>query len=225
MDESGFISAFGSAASGAGAGSFLGPPGALVGAGLGFVGGLMNTSSQQATNTAMLNAQGMQDLYGLQWRAGDATAAEKATGINRLALLGVPTASGVPHLVSPDSGQGAMAAGRSLMTAFKDPHEVAMDRLNEARSAAEVELMQSNAINSRIQGALQEFTLDKLRSDHNARPSGVEYPAGYEWFKKLNEWAVSRGLDKDPTALGRGAFTPNWETGAWLRDRLGNFYR
>lgn len=78
------------------------------------VGGLFGQRNQ--AEIAKQNIQ-MQEAFaqqGIQWRAADATAAEKETGINRLALLGVPTGSFSNVAGSNDLGQGIANAGQDI---------------------------------------------------------------------------------------------------------------
>lgn len=52
--------------------------------------------------------------HGVQWRAEDATAAQNETGINRLALLGVPTNSFSNVVGATDAGAGISRAGQDI---------------------------------------------------------------------------------------------------------------
>lgn len=92
----------------------LGFLGSLVGAGSSLLGGLMGSNA--ADKQAEANNQMQLDFAqnGLSWKAGDATRAQAATGINRLALLGAPTSS-YSNVVGGDGGGSAMSgAGQDI---------------------------------------------------------------------------------------------------------------
>lgn len=103
--------------------------GGLLSAGSSLIGGLFGKSSQDdslAAQQAMFDKNiEMQKEFaqnGVQWRAADATAAQTATGINRLALLGVPTSSFAANTGSfPSSspvGEGIASAGQDIQRAI-----------------------------------------------------------------------------------------------------------
>lgn len=106
--------------------SFLG---GLLSAGSSLIGGLFGSNNQSKAleaqeQMASDNYQHQKEFaqQGLQWRANDATAAQTASGINRLALLGAPTASFSNNIVSPDAsnpmGAGIAAAGQDIQRAI-----------------------------------------------------------------------------------------------------------
>lgn len=88
--------------------------GSLISAGANLLGGSMQTSN--AANVAAQNIalQTQFAKQGLQWRAADATAAQNQTGINRLTLLGAPSASFSNIAGNTDAGQGVQRAGQDL---------------------------------------------------------------------------------------------------------------
>lgn len=78
------------------------------------VGGLFGQRNQAQINQQNIQEQELFAQSGLQWRAQDATKAQTETGINRLALLGVPTNSFSNVVGSNDLGQGVAAAGQDI---------------------------------------------------------------------------------------------------------------
>lgn len=77
-------------------------------------GGESAQKSQEAIANENLAQQVSFAQHGLQWRAADATQAEKDTGINRLALLGVPTTSYSNQVGSTALGDSIGAAGQDV---------------------------------------------------------------------------------------------------------------
>lgn len=88
--------------------------GSLVGAGTRLLGGILGQSS--ADKQAAANRQAQLDFaqHGVTWKAQDATAAQEATGINRLALLGVPTNSFSNVVGSTSLADSIGGAGQDL---------------------------------------------------------------------------------------------------------------
>lgn len=79
------------------------------------VGGFLNRSSAQSIAAQNIQEQMAMAEHGVTWRARDATRAQAETGINRLALLGVPTSSF--SNITGDSGalgQGVANAGQDI---------------------------------------------------------------------------------------------------------------
>lgn len=103
--------------------------GGLLSAGSSLISGLFGQSSQdkalaqqRALNDQNIALQKEFAQNGLQWRAADATAAQTASGINRLALLGVPTSSFSNNVGSFPSdspiGAGIASAGQDIQRAI-----------------------------------------------------------------------------------------------------------
>lgn len=88
--------------------------GGALSAGGSLLGAQMNTSSAQAIAAANIQNQINFAKNALSWRAQDATEAQQATGINRLALLGVPTSSFSNVVGDTDPGAGVRGAGQDI---------------------------------------------------------------------------------------------------------------
>lgn len=113
----------------------------LLSAGVKIFGGLFGQSS--AEKQAEANRQAQMDFaqHGVTWKAQDATAAEKQTGINRLALLGVPTNSFSNIVGSSSLGDSISSAGQDIgravaaATAQPSRQQQLEEKLLEARIA------------------------------------------------------------------------------------------
>lgn len=121
---------------------------ALIGAGASLLGGIFNR--QSASDIAQQNIMMQQQFAqkGLTWRAEDATRAQDKTGINRLALLGAPSAS-FSNIVGDSSlGAGIADAGQSLgraVAAATDQPSRA-DQLNEKLLEARIANVQADTV-------------------------------------------------------------------------------
>lgn len=82
------------------------------------LGGLFGQSSAKSVASENIAAQQAFAQHGVTWRAQDATTAQEKTGINRLALLGVPTSSFSNVVGSNDLGSGVAAAGQNISRAI-----------------------------------------------------------------------------------------------------------
>lgn len=87
--------------------------GSLISAGGNLLGGMLNRDAVAKANDRAAWMQGQIAMYGPTIQAEAATAAEKATGINRLTMLGVPSLN-APPVVAGDPGAGVSAAGQDL---------------------------------------------------------------------------------------------------------------
>lgn len=149
----------------------------LVSAGASIFGGL--TGANQAENTAERNAN-LQTQFaqeGLRWKAFDATEAEKQTGINRLALLGVPTSS-FSNLVGDSSlgdaiGKSGQDIGRAVAAATEKQSRA--DQLNE--KLMEAKIANVNADTVRLQAAASEMAT-KLGQPGTGVPFPTPDPRG-----------------------------------------------
>lgn len=112
----------------------------LIGAGASLLGGIFNRNSAEKTAEANRASQLQFAQQGVQWRAQDATAAEKQTGINRLALLGVPTNSFSNVVGDSSLGDSISSAGqnlgRAVAAATSQPSRA--DQLNEKLLEAKI---------------------------------------------------------------------------------------
>lgn len=173
-------------------GGFLG---SLLSAGTSLIGGMM--SSDSATKQAEANYQNQLQFAqnGLQWRALDATNAEKAYGINRLALLGAPTTS-FQNTVG-DTGQmgaGVAQAGQDIgraLNAMADKNDRQRDLENKLLEA-KIANVNSDTVRNQMAASkavtqaptaptplYQDFVDDKGR--HFRLPSGKASSAMQNW--------------------------------------------
>lgn len=108
-----------------------------------------------AAKTAAANLAAQKDFaqHGITWKAQDAVAAEAATGINKLAALGVPTNSFSNIVGSDGLGDGMARAGqdlgRAVAAATAQPSKA--DQLNE--KLLEAKIANVNADTVRMQAA------------------------------------------------------------------------
>lgn len=113
---------------------------AIIGAGSKLLGGLLSSSSQEDIAARNIQNQIMFAQHGLSWRAADATAAQDKYGINRLTMLGAPSASF--SNVTGDSGLGdavgsaGESVGRGIGAATAEPSKA--DQLNEKLLEAKI---------------------------------------------------------------------------------------
>lgn len=130
----------------------LGFLGSVLGAGSSLLGGLFGSDAQKQANEANLQMaqenlafQQRVETQGLQDRAADATAAQTATGINRLALLGAPTFSPSPvsagQVGDTSMSSGIASAGQDIQRGISayaeasDRHAELQNKLLEAQIA------------------------------------------------------------------------------------------
>jgi len=116
---------------------FLGP---LISGGMSLLGGIFGQQNQANIAAQNLAQQLSFAQHGLTWKAQDATTAQEQTGINRLALLGVPTNS-FSNLVGDNSlgdsiGKAGQDLGRAVAAATSQPSR--MDQLNEKLLEAKI---------------------------------------------------------------------------------------
>lgn len=114
----------------------LGFLGTLLGSAATLFGGLTGQARQNSIAQQNIAMQQQFAQKGLQWRAADATAAQDATGINRLALLGVPTGSfsnvAGDNVLGDSIGKMGSDISRSMMAASD---------INERKNALEEQLV------------------------------------------------------------------------------------
>lgn len=79
--------------------------GSLLSGASSLLGGLFNRQSAQSIASQNIAQQMLYAQNGLQWRANDATKAQAETGINRLTLLGAPSAS-FSNIAGDDGSMG-----------------------------------------------------------------------------------------------------------------------
>lgn len=190
-------------------GLFDGLLGSLVSGVAGIFGSNENADAIRATNAANIAEQdkinseniALQKEFaqsGLQWRAADATAAQSASGINRLALLGAPTAS-FSNLVgaeskAPEPGNGLIGLGQDVgraLNAFVDKNDRAADLDNKLKEAQIANVNSDTVKNQAVASKAvtqaptaptplyQDFVDDKGR--HFRLPSGKASSAMQNW--------------------------------------------
>lgn len=125
--------------------------GGLIGTGAKLLGGIFGQEKQDKQAEANRQAQLDFAQHGVTWRAQDATAAEQATGINRLALLGAPTSS-FSNVVGGNSladsiGDAGQSLGRAI--AAGTDRTTRTDELNE--KLLEAKIANVNADTVRLQ--------------------------------------------------------------------------
>jgi len=122
-------------------GSLLGSVGSIFGA---------DRTAQAQEQTARNNMLMQQEFAqsGVQWRARDASEAEKNTGINRLTLLGAPTASFSNVVGASDAGAGVSAAGQQIGRAIGALADktTRLDQLNEQLVEAKIANINSDTV-------------------------------------------------------------------------------
>lgn len=146
---------------------------ALISAGASLLGGLINSSSSRSNNAANLQQQLSFAQNGVSWRAQDATRAQNETGINRLALLGVPTNS-FSNLVGDSSlgdsiGRAGQDIGRAVAAGVDQPSRE--QQLNE--KLLEAKIANVNADTVRMQAAASDMV---RRMGQPGTPPGVPIP-------------------------------------------------
>lgn len=121
----------------------LGPIiGGLISGGSSLLGSSMNAKAQQAIAAANIQNQINFAKNSLSWRAQDATEAQQATGINRLALLGVPTSSFSNVVGATDPGAGVREAGQDIGRAV-----AAASSIDQRRNELENKLLEAKIAN------------------------------------------------------------------------------
>lgn len=129
----------------------------LIGAGAKLLGGIFSSNSAEKTAQANMAAQRDFAQHGVTWRAQDATRAQEETGINRLTLLGAPSASFSNIVGSTDLGDSIGSAGqdlgRSIAAATSQPSRA--DQLNE--KLLEARIANVNADTVRMTAAASEI--------------------------------------------------------------------
>lgn len=130
--------------------------GALISGASNLIGGLFNRSSAQAQNAANIQEQLNFAQNGLTWKAQDATRAQAATGINRLALLGVPTNS-FSNLTGDTSslGQGIANAGQDIGRAITagNPQLQREHELNLALTQAKIDNVNADTVRQQAEAS------------------------------------------------------------------------
>lgn len=115
--------------------------GSLISAGTKIFGGLLGQESAEKQQQRAIDAQNYVNQTQLTFRAQDATNAERATGINRLSLLGVSPSSGptLPALGNP-LGDSISGAGQDIGRAVASlaDKKTRADELNEQLLEAKI---------------------------------------------------------------------------------------
>jgi len=88
--------------------------GGAISAGASYFGGQSTAAAQQKIAEENIAYQKDFARNALSWRAEDATDAQRATGINRLTLLGAPTSSFSNVVGASDAGAGLRDAGQNI---------------------------------------------------------------------------------------------------------------
>lgn len=159
----------------------------LFGGGLSILGGLLGQKNQQSLAAQNLQNQMMFAQKGLQWRAADATAAQNATGINRLTLLGAPTASFQSLAGSSDLAEGVRGAGNIVGEGdLLGGGESETDKLNKELIRAKIDATKADITH-------QQLINSKLATDVVAPGPARNMP-----------WDWNRGGPVDPRPM-RGA--------------------
>lgn len=131
--------------------------GGLLGAGISAITKIFggNADRKAAEQQAAANRQAQLDFaqHGVTWKAQDATQAQDATGINRLALLGVPTNSFSNVVGGDGGGAGISGAGQDIGRAIAaaTSQQSRADQLNE--KLLEAKIANVNADTVRMQAA------------------------------------------------------------------------
>lgn len=122
--------------------------GGLISGAANLIGGLFG--QHNADRTAQHNAQMQSDFaqWGATWRARDVTRAENETGINRLALLGVPTNS-FSNVVGSNElgdsiGRAGQDIGRAVAAGTAKPSRA--DQLNEELLEAKIANVKADTV-------------------------------------------------------------------------------
>lgn len=152
--------------------------GGLIGGVSNLVGGLFGQKNQANIAAQNIAEQTAFAQHGVTWRAEDATNAEKQTGINRLALLGVPTSSFSNVVGSNDLGQGIANAGQDIGRAITagNPQVQRERELNLQLLQAKIDNVNSDTIR---QTAEASALARKFASPGTARtPMPPEDPRG-----------------------------------------------
>lgn len=149
----------------------------LIGAGTSLLGGIFNRDAAAKTAQRNIDNQNYVNQTQLTFRAQDATNAEKATGINRLALLGVPTSS-VSNVVGDTSfGDSIKSAGQDLgrAVAAATAQQSRADQLNE--KLLEAKIANVNADTVRMTAAASQIATS-LAQPATAVPFPTPDPRG-----------------------------------------------
>lgn len=153
---------FGSVASGAAAGSAFGPWGAVIGGGLGLLGGMMGRENQK--DQEALQREFAQS--GIQWRVQDA----KAAGVHPLFALGASPASYSPTVNPMASAVGQMGQDVSRSALAAQQQQVQEEQLALQRMAAAASSERDFATAS-AQRALAAKTLQDMNASGPVMPA------------------------------------------------------
>lgn len=164
------------------------PLSALIGGAASIFGGLMNSSSQQAINSANLQQSMYMANNAVSMRVADA----RRAGINPLAALGVST-PGFVGAAPTDPGAGVGQAG-TILSKMADPqHLEQMKNLEETKAAVDIANARTMGNNAAIEGARNMWILEQMQYDKARYPdatiTGVDRPnmgiQGAEWMSKF----------------------------------------
>lgn len=189
------------------------PLSAGISAGANLLSGLMSSSSTSAINAANL-AFAQQNLdfqksaakTGLQWRADDATAAQNATGINRLALLGVTPFSPSPVSAGqvPNTGlaEGVGKMGQDVARAAE-----AMSASNVRKAQLQEDLLKAQIANTNSETVKNQAAASGMATKATAAAPGVG-PL-YQQFRAPDGSIVTLPSEKASQALQNIAAWPS----------------
>lgn len=189
------------------------PMSAMIGAGSSLIGGLMNTSSQQAINTANIaNAQSMARGDYLPGLVANANAA----GLSPLAVLGMHAPS-VPAMISGDPGSGLQRAGQ-VLSQVKDPHTQRMEELQEKLGQANIMRSLIETSNSKLEGDQRALVIERLKGDKS-----LDLSLRPDWISRFGEMfgAAAEGVDKALPGLGARINSSFQALDAWSRRQPG----
>lgn len=165
-------------------------PMTLAAAGVGAAANLIGGSMQQreSDKIAQMNIQMQKDFAqkGLEWKAADARAAEKAYGINALTLLGAPTSSFSNVAGNPDAGSGVRGAGQDISRAL-----AANSVIQQRQADLDAKLTEAKIAN------INADTIQTTAKASEARlASAPGTPPGLSTTIPLTQWAVDENGNK-----------------------------
>ena len=155
----------------------MNPLSALVGGVSSLIGGFMNTSSAQAINSQNLQyAQEAASGQFLPQYYQNLVKGANAAGINPLAALGVSSGGGGGGAIMapPDVGSGVARAGEFL-SQIKDPHTIAMEKGQERKLEAEIQLTNANSAETLGRARTNDIVRGQLAGGHLIAPGLTEY--------------------------------------------------
>lgn len=173
---------------GANMGIFDGLLGSLVSAGTSLINGAENRQQQNSTNAANFAESEMFAKNQLSWKAEDATNAEKLTGINRLAMLGVSPGSGPASAVfTPDDSisKAGQDIGRAMQAYSDKTDKVA--KLNEELLQAKINNVNASTAAQQLDNSRKARVFASPGSPPTMHDNKSEKPA----YQKYSSWPYS----------------------------------